>query len=965
MPKQKFDILFRSKVLVALIATVLLFLGVVQVIQGLIDTRDYREQIVQAIKEATGRDVIVKGAVRISLLPIPVIYVPGLELRNLQSNTPTPALTVEMLRINPAPFSLFSDRPEIAAVTFERPTLEIERAQDNVIHWDWLNADVLKKIIAPKGAGDVGIKITDGRILYRNNRTDKELAVVDINIEGGGGRSPEFNGTLNLQGRKLQIMMGASGVAAGDATPLQVKLFTDDKNFLQMQGTLSLSDDKAKVNGSIRMELEDLLGWTQEQQETESASMFEQITSSPVQEVAKKTAMPMKLLADWAQEGWDIRLSNLQLEGVNSAGTGNISLQWHDELVTAVDLTFSTLDFNWWSSLVGQVIAQRGGLAQTFAMANAEEGNPLPADVQCTLNLKADRIFVGEQIWQKAKISAMLEKAAVTVNELSIELPGESMLTLFGVVSQGSTGGLRFEGSMETQGKSLRNTLTVFDESAADLPETGFGAFYAHANIFVSPEQVRLSEASVKISDLRLAGGLVAYFDTNPRLEAEVRLRDINFDYFRDVWRQKQKEAGQQDFFLKFDKNVKFDWLKNLQTTIDFKVNVEQFTFLERQGDSASFRLFAKDGQFGIYNIRFYYPGEIMEANFSLDVNGEQPLMSILLNTNELNINYFGLDPAPGPASRALPPIERDGLRQLATLIPQTETIVQSPPSATLTAEDLQAPRPIKSLMASQKKWSEDLIDMSWMEGVSGAFDITIGNLIYHDSSIYNVKFKARLEKNSLTLETASFSLWQGRCDVTGSLYGGKVPGISIGFTLYDAELQDILRSAVGRENITGKTSISGTLTTSGVNYLSWVSQAEAKLVMAARGVVVQGLNLQGVTDAVAVSRTAADVFNNVNLALTDGSTEMSVDGNVNVRNGVMKTPGITLKTGIITGNLTGEIRLVPWTMDLSTFFQFPAMPSETVPTMTVQLNGPIDVPQLRTDTASLEAYVAKRIIGR
>ena len=122
---------------------------------------------------------------------------------------------------------------------------------------------------------------------------------------------------------------------------------------------------------------------------------------------------------------------------------------------------------------------------------------------------------------------------------------------------------------------------------------------------------------------------------------------------------------------------------------------------------------------------------------------------------------------------------------------------------------------------------------------------------------------------------------------------------------------------------------------------------------------------MQGVTDAVAVSRTASDVLNNVNLAIGDGTTEILVDGNVNVKNGAVRTPGITLKAGTITGNLTGEVKLLPWTMDVTTLYQFPAMTSETIPTMTVQLEGSADKPELQVDTSSLEAYVAKRITGR
>ena len=172
------------------------------------------------------------------------------------------------------------------------------------------------------------------------------------------------------------------------------------------------------------------------------------------------------------------------------------------------------------------------------------------------------------------------------------------------------------------------------------------------------------------------------------------------------------------------------------------------------------------------------------------------------------------------------------------------------------------------------------------------------------------------------------------------------------------------MHALTGRDNVSGRLSVSGTLSTSGVNALSWVSQADSKIVMAARGVTAEGINLQGVVHAVSVSRTAADVFNNVNRSLVNGSTMFDIDGNINVKGGIMGTPGMTLKSGNIIGNMTGSVQLVPWTMDLTTLFQFPAMTSDTIPTMTVRVAGPIATPTLKTDTSSLEAYVTKRITG-
>jgi len=204
-----------------------------------------------------------------------------------------------------------------------------------------------------------------------------------------------------------------------------------------------------------------------------------------------------------------------------------------------------------------------------------------------------------------------------------------------------------------------------------------------------------------------------------------------------------------------------------------------------------------------------------------------------------------------------------------------------------------------------------------------------------------------------------------GQCSLLGSVYGGKVPGFTVNVTIVDAQMQELLKSLTTRENINGQVSVSLALSSSGVNYLSWVSQAEGKMVLIGRNIAVQGINMQGVIDGVSVSRTSSDVLNSVNRAIFNGSTVFSIDGNLNIKNGMIRTPGIGLRSATTSGNLVGELRMVPWTMELSTVFQFPSMTSVTVPTMMIQYSGTPDGGELKTDTSSLESFVAKRIISQ
>lgn len=988
---------------------VLFILGLIQLAQGFIDTRNYSEKITAAIQQQTGRKVSIKGQVSVSLLPAPTLYIPGLELRDPASDAPAPAFAAELVSIRVPLFSVFSDHLRISSITLDRPVLELVQADDNLVHWDWMNTGLLKALSAgnEESGAALSIRINDGRILYRDSKTDKNTTIESINSWLTDAHALDAGGTFRIAGHDMSFAMN-TGVADAQAKPVpfSLRISAGAKDSVELKGALDMSGDLPDLKGTFALKLENAPAWMKSSKPQEQ-HLFQQVLGGAKKE--ETVAQPLSITSDWAQHGLTIAMDNFRLEGLNSAGAGTVRLIWNGwKPDLAIDMKFSALGYDQWSQLLAAAFAHGDNEAIVYHDLNEAVANPIPTDVNIALNLKADEIHYGPQVWKDAQMSATIGAGAVTINQFTMKLQGDSTLTVFGVVSPSATSDLRFEGSMETSGKSLRNMLTVFDGSAADLPETGFGEFFAHSNMFISSQQLRLSEADVKLGDLHLNGGLVAYFDANPRVEADIKLKNINFDYFRDVWRERQKTVDkQEDFFLKFDKSMNFSWLKKLQTAIDFKVVVEHFTFLDRNGDNASFRLYAKNGDLGIYDINFIYPADITKGYFKLNVNGEQPALYLNLTTGDLNTDYFNVEPyraeikpvsataavvaipapplptdATGTANAAtvpvlpppvMPPQRPDDGKKLE-LTPQSEIFQlaaledTAPPRAATGLDDLVKKRDRGNPYfagENKKHWSEKLFDMSWLNGFSGELELNMGRLVHKDIALGNVKLKASFGNDLMVFKTFTFSYWGGQCGILGSLYGGKVPGFSISFTLVDAQLQALLASLTNRQNISGQVSVSAALASSGVNMLSWVSQAEGKMVLIGRNVYVQGLNMQGVVDSVAISRTSPDVLNSVNRAIFNGSTVFSVDGNLNIKNGMIRTPGIGLRTASSMGNMMGELKLVPWTMELSTLFQFPSMSTETVPTLTLQYSGTPDSGELKTDTSSLESFVAKRIISQ
>ena len=260
-----------------------------------------------------------------------------------------------------------------------------------------------------------------------------------------------------------------------------------------------------------------------------------------------------------------------------------------------------------------------------------------------------------------------------------------------------------------------------------------------------------------------------------------------------------------------------------------------------------------------------------------------------------------------------------------------------------------------------------DQLNFDWMNNFNGVFDLTIHKLIHQDFTFDKVKMQANLSEKQLNIQSLKFSYAQAQSELSGKIYGGKILGSSIRFTMANADLYELIKSLTGITNIAGLANISGTIATSGKTLKEWLQLMDAKFLLAARSVKVSNVNIAGVSNVVSVSRSSADVVNNVNNVLTKGVTEFAVDGSFSIAGGELRIPTIALRTnaigaGQITGNLVGGIDLSTMRMQLSTVFGFANLvTSGTPPNMIIQLTGALNKPEIKADTSELEAFVAKR----
>lgn len=956
--------LIKALVIMVFIA-IGLFQGAFFYVKNLVKPEAYQQQILESIKQQTGQNVKINGDIRFMLFPSPRLVFSDLEVDSSLSNISTvPSFSIKKVEVHIELMSILTDQIKLSKVKLINPVLSLERADDNTIHWDWLNLKLLKVLNTKNGIKNgngvsLPLFIVDGIISYNDSINNRNYLIKDINASTNYGSQISLNGTMKSGGRLLDFAIDSkvADLPVNDVEfPLNLHLSDADKNVLTVQSVIDSSGDIPKVVGNFNLNADDM------------GKLAQDADAKNIKNDEDYVAMPLVVDGLWNIEDDSLQMKNITVKGMNSDGKGSASLRWNNWYPTiSVEIDFDYIDHPMWKRLsevrTVQKSLKKNEIFQSDDGQNFDyhKDNPLPENIEIKLNINAKKVLSGKEEWRNISLNAVLDKGAFTVNQCDIFLNGDGLLSIFGVVSQGGDGELRFEGNMEAKGTSLREAIAMFYSSASDLPTIGTGEFSVSANLYMNASQVRLFEANAMIEGTPILGTMTAYLGSQLRIDTTIKLKDINLDHVRDKLRKQSIEAAKKlkdaEDKIKVEDKIKgdeetdtdskktgFDWLKYLSTRIDATVYIDDFTFMERKGDRVSFSLYAYGGDLRITNLQLTYPDGISELNCNLDVRGAVPHINLMVNADQIDARYFYMS----EQSEDVPASPKDNLSQKNN---NAKTTKKKP--------DLEKIVELRDIS------TDTPVPLGWMDGFNGVFDITLRKLIFKNVFMDKIKFRGKLDNKRLDIQKLSFIYSQAQTDIIGILYGGKVPGINVSFTMANADIYEIIKPITDIENINGFASLSGIIATNGWSFHEWLEQMDAKLLIAARGVKVQGINIAGVSNVVDVARTSADVFNNVNNVLTKGSTEFLVDGSMNIKDGELRLPSLTIRSGLVSGSIVGGTKLETMVGQFSILFRFGNFLASSVPTMIIQLSGKMDKPDIKVDTASLEDFVAKRNVSK
>src|SRR6202011_3106794 len=252
-------------------------LGVAMI--GLIGTswflnRDALRQAVEAqIRAVTGLDLVVKGAIDVSVFPGSYVSFHDVGLKG-GGDAADPALSVDVLTANLRLLPLLLQRFEIADVIMLRPHIRVVREADGESNWTPF-IQTIARTMTPGAENQVSfseIRIQDGTLTYEDaaNRMSETLGDIDLSLAWPSiSRSFAATGQFDWRGERVDGSISASDFVAalsGDRSGLKARLASAPLK-LAFDGTVA-NRTSAMMEGTLTIDtasLRNALQWTGQQ----------------------------------------------------------------------------------------------------------------------------------------------------------------------------------------------------------------------------------------------------------------------------------------------------------------------------------------------------------------------------------------------------------------------------------------------------------------------------------------------------------------------------------------------------------------------------------------------------------------------------------------------------------------------------------------------------------------------------
>lgn len=239
------------KLLIGLGVIVVALIVLAVVVPLVIPATVYRDQIVNAVQGATGRQLHINGPVKLKLLPNLAVEANDVAFDNMPGGTAKEMATLSKLQVGVRLFPLLGGKVQIDRFVMTDPVIHLEVGKDGRPNWQFASAEAKPAQATPETAKQTNslrelqlgeVKLINGTVDYFDARTNQRYAANQIGA------------TVSLPG--LDEKSSLDGSVTWNGKPIKLSATVDRPRTFMSSG--DASSGSSKLNASVTSELVNL-----------------------------------------------------------------------------------------------------------------------------------------------------------------------------------------------------------------------------------------------------------------------------------------------------------------------------------------------------------------------------------------------------------------------------------------------------------------------------------------------------------------------------------------------------------------------------------------------------------------------------------------------------------------------------------------------------------------------------------
>jgi uncharacterized protein involved in outer membrane biogenesis len=485
----------------------------------LVNVEAYKPALVQAVKEATGRELVIEGPMRLRMLPVPRVSAQRVHFANAAGAEGAQMVDVRWIGASPSWWALLRGEVEIGQLTLYQPTIVLETDADGVPNWQFKPGAGASQ---PEGAPAEGfhlaigeLKVVEGTLSYTNPQTRQTIKAerVEATARVRSLQGPlAISGKATVNGVPLSLDVSMSGRKAdGHDLSFALQVLSGKLDF---KGTISELNAKGELKGHLAVTTGVLTDFI--------AAM---VRAGGQANPKFDASVVGRFTFDGGIELTPTRLAITDFKMTMGAETASGTLAFEQGATPSLKgrVALPKIDLEKWLALLASPGAfQPAQPASKTMPAKPASLSPFPAAMDVSLALDVAEVVYRNGTVRDLAVAIEIHKGVITVPQLKAMLPGD--------MSVQAT--VQANGELSVAGPRLRETLAWLAIDPSGVPADKLQRLDLKGRLAATANGVQVADLVAELDGQRATGSGSVTFGSPLAVAATLQADRFDLDAY-------------------------------------------------------------------------------------------------------------------------------------------------------------------------------------------------------------------------------------------------------------------------------------------------------------------------------------------------------------------------------------------------------------------------------------------------